>query len=190
MLRAPGKETIMSCSTMRTLAWAVVVAMSIAFAGCSDSTHHANDNEAALLSVSPQGGSTDVDPKAQIRLEFHHPIEDGMEQFCAVHLGGVDGDKVPGTWEWSDEHHVLTFTPHEPFQHDREHTIHVGDGIIDVHGHGMDFDQHGHDMGGHWIEEDMLGYHEGMMGDHPHMGDGWQHHNGTYGMAFPFWTAP
>jgi hypothetical protein len=30
----------------------------------------------------------------------------------------------------------------------------------------------------------------GMMGGHPHMGDGWQHHNGTYGMAFPFWTAP
>jgi hypothetical protein len=45
-------------------------------------------------------------------------------------------------------------------------------------------------MGGHWVDEDMLGQHGGMMGGHSHMGDGWQHHNGTYGMAFPFWTAP
>ncbi len=179
----------MTCSMKRMLAGAVVVAMSIVFGSCSDSSQSANDNEAALLSVSPRGGTTDVDPNARVRLEFHHAIEDGMEQFCAVHLGGVDGDKVPGTWEWSHDHHVLTFTPHEPFQHDREHTIHVGGGIIDVHGHGMDFDQHGHDMGGHWVDEDMLGHHGGMMGGHSHMGDGWQHHNGAYGMAFPFWTA-
>ena len=45
-------------------------------------------------------------------------------------------------------------------------------------------------MGGHWVDEDMLGHHGGMMGDHSHMGDGWMHHNGMYGMAFPFWTAP
>ena len=45
------------------------------------------------------------------------------------------------------------------------------------------------DMGGHWVDEDMFGS-GGMMGGHSHMGDGWQHHNGTYGMAFPFWTAP
>jgi hypothetical protein len=29
-----------------------------------------------------------------------------------------------------------------------------------------------------------------MMGGHSHMGDGWQHHSGYYGMAFPFSTAP
>ena len=176
----------MTCSMKRTLAGAVVVAMSIAFAGCSDSTHHVNDNEAALLSVSPRGNSTDVDPNARIRLELQHAIQDGMEQFCALYAGGLDGEKVPGNWAWSQEHHVWTFTPHVPLQHDAEHTFHVGGGIIDVHGHGMNFDQHGHDMGGHWVDEDMLSHHD----DHSHMDDGWQHHNGHYGMAFPFTTAP
>ena len=52
----------------------------------------------------------------------------------------------------------------------------------------MDFDQHGFDMGDHWVDEDMFGT-GGTMGGHPQMGDGWQHHNGTYGMAFPFSTA-
>ena len=28
-----------------------------------------------------------------------------------------------------------------------EHTLHVGGGITDRHGHGMDFDQHGLDIG-------------------------------------------
>jgi hypothetical protein len=30
------------------------------------------------------------------------------------------------------------------------------------------------------------GHHEGVMGAHSHMGDGWQHENDTYGMACPF----
>ena len=180
----------MSCSTMRTLAWAVVVAMSIAFAGCSDSTHDVNDNEAALLNVSPQGGSTHVDPNAVVRLEFHHPMADGEEEFCALHRGGLDAEEVPGRWEWSQDHHVLTFTPHDPLQLDSEHTLHVGGGITDVDGHHMDFDQHAFDMGGHWVDEDMLGQHGGMMDGHSHMGEGWQHKNGTYGMAFAFRTAP
>ena len=144
----------------------------------------------ALLRVSPEGGSTNVDPNERIQLEFDHPMVDGVEALCAVHLGGLDGEEVPGAWEWSEDHHVLTFTPHDSLQLDREHTLHVGGGITDRHGHGMDFDQHGLDMGGHWVDEEMLGQHGGMMGGHSHMGDGWQHHNGTYGMAFPFWTAP
>ena len=44
----------------------------------------------------------------------------------------------------------------------------------------MDFEWHGFEMGGHWVDEDMLG--GGMMGGHVHMDDDWQHHNGTYGM--------
>ena len=55
----------------------------------------------------------------------------------------------------------------------------------------MDFDQHGFEMGGHWVDDHMLDHHgDGMMGHHSHMGEGWQHDNGYYGMAFPFTTAP
>jgi len=63
-----------------------------------------------------------VDPNAVVRLEFHHPMADGEEEFCALHRGGLDAEEVPGRWEWSQDHHVLTFTPHEPLQHDSEHT--------------------------------------------------------------------
>jgi hypothetical protein len=175
----------MSCSMKRMLVGAVVVAMSIAWTSCSDSSQGANDNEAALLSVSPRGNSTNVDPNARIRLEFQHEMQDGMEQLCVLYRGGLDGEEVPGNWEWSEEHHVLRFTPHHPLHHDAEYTLHVGGGMIDAHGHTMNFDEHGHDMGGHWIDDDMLSHHD----DHGHMHDGWQHHDGHYGMAFPFRTA-
>ncbi|UCH29712.1 MAG: Ig-like domain-containing protein, partial [Myxococcales bacterium] len=141
----------MTCSMKRMLAGAVVVATSIAWTSCSDSSQGAYDNEAALLSVSPRGNSTDVDPNARIRLEFQHEMQDGMEELCVLYRGGLDGDEVPGNWEWSEEHHVLHFVPRDPLQHDAEHTLHVGGGMIDVHGHAMNFDQHGHDMGGHWV---------------------------------------
>ena len=144
----------------------------------------------ALVGVTPPGGTVGVDPSSHVVLEFDHPMVDGVEALCAVHLGGLDGEEVPGAWQRSEDHHVLTFTPHDPLQLDSEHTIHVGGGITDVDGHHMDFDQHAFDMGGHWVDEDMLDQHGGMMGGHSHMGEGWQHKNGTYGMAFAFRTAP
>ena len=97
---------------------------------------------------------------------------------------------VAGGWGWSQDRQVLTFTPGQPLGTSMQHTLHVGGGITDADGHHMDFDQHGFDMGGHWVDEDMLDQHGGMMGGHSHMGDGWQHENGTYGMAFAFRTAP
>ena len=171
--------------SIRTLSLTIIAGVFAASAACSDGTQSAGTQGAALLSVSPRGNSTSVDPNARIWLEFEHEMQDGMERFCALYAGGLDGDEVPGNWEWSQEHHVLTFTPHDPLRHDAEHTLHVGGGMIDVHGHAMNFDQHGHDMGGHWVDDDMVGHHD----DHGHMDDGWQHHDGHYGMAFPFRTA-
>ena len=67
---------------------------------------------------------------------------------------------------------------------DTHYTMHVGGGMTDQAGHGIDIDTHGPDMGGDWATDDM------MMGGHPHMGDGWQHSNGSSGMVFGFTTAP
>jgi hypothetical protein len=180
----------MNSLSIRTLGLTVIAGVFAASAACSDATESTGTQEAALVSVTPRGGSMSVDPNASIEIEFDSRMANGMEEFCSLHVGGLDGDEVPGAWEWSEDHHLLTFTPHDPLQHDSEHTLHVGGGITDVDGHHMDFDQHGFEMGGHWVDEDKLGHHGGMMGDHSHMGDGWQHDNGTYGMAFPFSTAP
>jgi hypothetical protein len=176
--------------SMRTLGLTVIAGAFAASAACGDGTQGVGAEEAALVSVTPRGGSMTVDPNTQIELEFDRRMADGTEQFCAVHMGELDGTEVAGRWGWSQDRHVLTFTPHDPLQHDSEHTLHVGGGITDVNGHQMDFDQHGFDMGGHWVDEDTLGHHGGMMGGYSHMGDGWQHDNGTYGMTFPFRTAP
>jgi hypothetical protein len=61
----------------------------------------------------------------------------------------------------------------------------------------VNFDHHGPQMGGHWVGEEM--FNAGMMGGGPgagpgaggmaHMGDGWRHQNGSYGMEFSFTTA-
>lgn len=148
----------------------------------------------ALVSVSPRGGTTGVDMDSHVTVEFDHPMQDGMEQYCALHTGGLDGTEVPGHWEWSENHHRLTFTPDQPFEHAHEYTLHVGGGMQDEHGHDMDLEQHGHGMGGEWVEEHMLGggggHMGGHMGGHDHQGDGWQHENGMYGMTYSFTTAP
>jgi hypothetical protein len=178
----------MTCSSIETVGLTVIALLSLGLLACSDGAQSSSADEVALIDVSPRGGSQDVDPNVRIQLEFDHRMADGMEQFCALHLGGFDGEQVPGAWEWSQDHHVLTFTPHEPLQLNSEHTLHIGGGITDIDDHPMDFDWHGFEMGGHWVDEDMLG--GGMMGMHMHMDDQWQHHNGTYGMMFSFMTAP
>jgi hypothetical protein len=175
--------------SIRTLGLTVIAGVFVASAACSDGTQDAGTQEVALVNVTPRGGSMTVDPNTRIEIEFDSRMANGMEQFCAVHMGELDGAEVVGRWEWSQDSHVLTFTPDQPFGTSMRHTLHVGGGITDVDGHQMNFERHGFDMGGHWVDEDMLGQHGGMMGGHSHMSDGWQHENGTYGMAFPFSTA-
>ncbi|MCL7972986.1 MAG: Ig-like domain-containing protein [marine benthic group bacterium] len=147
-------------------------------------------DEVALVMVSPAGGTANVDPGSPVTVEFDHPMADGMEAYCALHQGGLNGTEVTGHWEWSENRHRLTFTPDEPYQQMHEYTLHVGGGMQDEHGHHMNFQQHGHAMGGDWVEEHMFGSGGGMMGGHNHMGDGWQHENGMYGMTFSFTTMP
>lgn len=177
----------MTRSWIETVGLTFIALLYLGLLACSDGAQSSSGDEVALVSVSPRGGSQDVDPNVHVRLEFDQRMAEGMEQFCALHLGGVDGEEVPGAWEWSQDHHVLSFTPQEPLQLNREYTLHIGGGITDIEGRPMDFDHHGFEMGGHWVDEDMLG--GGMMGGHMHMGDEWQDHNGTYGMMFSFMTA-
>ncbi len=68
------------------------------------------------------------------------------------------------------------------------YTVHVGGGMTDQAGHGIDLDAHGPDMGGDWATDDMM-MGGGMMGGHLHMGEGWDHANGSFGMVFEFTTA-
>jgi hypothetical protein len=66
--------------------------------------------------------------------------------------------------------------------------MHLGGGMRGDHGEATDFDLHGGaHMGGEWATGAMMAG-GGMMGTR-HMGDGWRHENGSYGMVFSFTTA-
>jgi hypothetical protein len=158
--------------------------------GCSDEAgplEPGPDDAATVLSVSPQGGSSGVDVGASVTIAFSHAMVDGAEQFCVVHVGGVDSPQVPGHWEWSDDHHTAAFMPDQPLAHGQRHTLHIGGGMVDEHGHVVDIEEHGPGMGGMWVQEGMMGP-NGMMGGSGMTGPGWRHHNGSFGMMFKFET--
>ena len=68
-----------------------------------------------------------------------------------------------------------------------EYTIHIGGGMRDADGNLVNIEQHGHDLGGQWIMQNMM---QGCMMNvcGTMMGPGWQHANGSFGMSFTFMT--
>jgi hypothetical protein len=173
-----------------TLSTALAVAVSLGIAACGDDPI-APIGDTALLSVVPTGGATDVDPNAPVTLQFEHAMH--MDMYVALHAGaGVDGPLVDGDWEWSADMTNLTFTHAMPLDAMADYTIHIGGGMMDADGHLIDLEQHGHDMGGEWVTQQMMDHRMmgsgSMMGGDDMVGDGWVHSNGSFGMIFSFTT--
>lgn len=169
---------------------AVGVVASGGLIGCSEAPT-ALEGDVMLLSVAPQGGSVGVDPDASVVVTFDHAIMASMTAYAALHEGPVTGPEVAGAWSLSADGRVLTFTPAQALKQATSYTIHLGGGMEGEHGESMDFETHGAmHMGGQWATGGMMsGGMSGMDGSHPHMGGGWSHPNGTYGMTFTFTTA-
>lgn len=178
----------------------MALAATVLLVGAAGCSHHADvgtdpgGGDTALLSVSPQGGSTDVDPGSAISIEFSGSMQDGMEMYVAVHVGDLTGPEVDGTWTWNGEHTHLGFSPTQPLMPETVYSLHVGGGMMDQAGHGIDVDTHGPHMGGDWATDDMMGGGSHMGGSShtghgSHMGEGWEHSNGSFGMVFSFTTA-
>ena len=166
----------------------------VAVAACGEDGMVAPELDTALLAVFPQGGSTGVDPTGPIIIEFTHVMMEGMEEYADVHEGAMEGPLVEGAWSWSGDRTRLTFTPSQPLKSQTQYVIHVGGGMQDQHGQHINYEQHGSQMGGQWMTEQMYqgGQHgHGMGGGHGGgMGAGWVHPtNGSYGMVFYFTTA-
>ncbi len=169
---------------------ALVVGLTIA--ACQDGRTEPLHEPAALLSVTPRGGATDVGVATTVMVRFDHAIHDHMTAYAALHEGDVNGPDVPGTWALSEDGTVLSFSPDAPLEPATQYTIHLGGGMTDAQGRHVNLENNGMDMGGEWATGSMMsGGMDGMMdGRHPHMGDGWQHpSNGSYGMLFTFMTA-
>ena len=174
-----------------TLVASTAAVMLFAVTACSDDsiTNPPAGDTTALVAVIPQGGSTDIDPGSMFVMEYDDSMQDGMEMYAAIHIGDVTGPEVAGMWTWSQDHTHLEFAPTQNLMPDAEYTIHIGGGMMDAGGHVIDLGTHGPGMGGVWATGDMMNP-GGMMGGHDHMGEGWQHSNGSFGMVFGLSTAP
>jgi hypothetical protein len=173
---------------VRTIRLAAVLGLAMVGAAACASDPASTEPGAVLLTVSPAGGATGMEPAGPVVVTFGHPIHPHMVTYVALHEGDVRGPVVDGTWRLEAEGTWLVFTPTQPLQPVTAYTIHLGGGMTDTHGRHVDLETHGAHMGGHWASGSMMT--GGMMGGgHDHMNDGWNHSgNGSYGMVFTFTT--
>ena len=162
--------------------------------GCDHaSTGPTTGQPAALVSVSPQGGATGVDPHSRIMVTFSHAMRSGMEMYASLHEGDVTGSDVPCTAVWSMGRDTLMLTPSAPLKGGTTYTLHLGGGMKDANGNTVDMSDFGSHMGGQWATSAMMSG-SGMMGgggpmSGQEMGTGWAGPNGMYGMVFSFITS-
>jgi hypothetical protein len=152
-----------------------------------------------FMSVSPGGGAMGVPVGTPLEFHWGAPMGVGMEQFVDLHLGALEGPVVPIAHAWSAARTALVCTPVGPLAPGTQYTVHVGGGMVDFNGQIIDMEHYGPGFGGQWITGTGQpgtggsggGHHGGAHhGGQPWggMGPGWQHPNGSYGMAFTFTT--
>ena len=148
----------------------------------------AQGHAAALVSVTPGGGSTAVSTSTSITLHFGAAMAVAMEQYVDLHVGSIAGSVVPMGCTWSPDRATLTCVPTIPLDSRTTYVIHMGGGMMTEAGLPVDYDQYGRGMGGQWLMVGMLGPNHGghAWGT---MGPGWRGSNGGYGMEFAFTTA-
>jgi len=178
----------------RILRWAGTALLLPAFAAACSSRGAPTSPAATaeLLNVAPAGGSTGVSVDTTVTVTFDHAMNPAMSEYADLHEGDLSGSVVDGTWAWSADTTVLTFTPSAPLKPATTYTIHLGGGMKDADGEPVDMDRYGPDCGGQTATAGMMGGAGGMMGSGgqgAHMGQGWQGADGDYGMIFTFTTA-
>ena len=179
----------------RTLGIGLAAATVLLAAGCGDDgLSPARSGPTYLEAVSPAGGATSVTVDGRVTVTFSHPMMAGMEMLAALHEGPATGPAVDGQWSWSADRTRLTFAPAQPLKPASQYTLHVGGGMKDAQGRVIDMQQHGTHMGGEWVAGGPMqggGWMGGgmMSGGASHVGPGWEHANGSFGMVFSFTTS-
>ena len=200
MLTMPlGREkvsTMRSTYTVTTLA----VAATMVAAGCGSDTSAPDGStvpSTAVLSVVPEGGTTEVDPNGPFSFTFNGAMMPGMERYVDLHRGDVTGPVHPISCAWSHDRATLTCTPATPLDPATWYMLHLGGGVRGSNGTPVHMDPG--TCGCAWVEpprqRDGRGPGEGHMWGENHGGEpwpmmdfGWRHSNGAYGMVIPFRT--
>jgi len=160
----------------------LLIGAALVIGGCSSGVTDTTE-PAVLLSVSPAGGAVGVSTTPDVVFRFSGPMMSGMEQYAALHQGGLNAPTMPMTCTWSDNGQTLTCRPTQPLDALTPCTIHLGGGMLDAEGRPLGLSGHGPGMGGQWVTGGMMGAQSGMMGT------GWMTPGGGgYGMMFGFTT--
>ena len=179
----------------RRLCGFVFAGVVLAMSGCateSGTTTSPTGDLAALQSVSPPGGATSVARAADVVIRFDHPMLATSEEFMTLHHGGVTDSLVPCLRTWSADSLTLTMHPMVAMDSATHYALHLGGGMKDAMGGGVNLGTHGGAMGGQWATGSMMAGGGMMGGGGPmagqEMGPGWAGANGMYGMIFTFVT--
>jgi len=159
----------------------VAVGAGVLLAACSANMMSA-EFPGELESVSPRGGAANVSLSTDITVTFSHAMMPGMEEYVALHEGGIAGPAVAMSCTRSDGGRTLTCRPYQALAAGSQYTLHLGGGLMDTLGHSIGMGRMGQRMGGRWALSGMMSGEPGMMAG------GWRHQNGSYGMAFEFTT--
>ncbi|MGI8586169.1 MAG: Ig-like domain-containing protein [Chloroflexia bacterium] len=80
----------------------------------------------AILSVSPENGSKDVPLDAPIAVEFNQPMDhDSVQRSFTPHLYERSA-ALQGTYSWSPDSTVMTFTPASPLEFSKAYDVLIG----------------------------------------------------------------
>lgn len=156
--------------------------------GCREGMMSVEGNDAAIVvAVTPAAGASAVDPLAPLVIEFRGRMMPGAEQFVALHEGDSPaGPVVPGTWSWSADRRVLTYSHPAGLRSRTRYTIHLGGGLADDNRRPIDHAGCAR-LGARTATPDMMsGVDMGSGGGM--MAPGWRDAQGTYGMLFTFTT--
>lgn len=148
---------------------------------------------ATVVSISPANAMTGVDPTRPVVITFTRSMMNGMEALVVLHEGAVSGAAVGGTFAWSADRTMLTFTPAAPLKRGTMYTLHLAPSLVSADGKSIDLAACTR-IGGQYATTTMMGAgaQQGMMTGAwgpGMMGSGWRAADGTYGMVFSFTTA-
>ena len=170
-----------------------LIAVAALFAAACSDTPTAVET-AALMSVAPADGMSNISTNPTIEVRFDAPVAQTATTLIALQMGDCPGPVVSGTWSRSAEGTVLSFMPMHPLDPGTRYTIHLGGGITSKDGTSVDMETHGPGLGGMWVTQAMvMGMNNmgmGMASMVSHAGPGWRHANGFFGLAFDFTTGP
>jgi hypothetical protein len=181
-----------------------VLALTFFVAACNESPT-ASRIPSSLVSMSPTGGSIEVDPAELIEVSFSEPMMAGTERYVELHEGSYGGPTVGGTWRWASptviqvksrfgptqtiERTKLVFIPEQPLARGTRYTVHLCGKLQDARGRSIEYTTHGvRHLGGELATASVMTGAGMALGDSQMVPD-WQHRNGTYGIGFVFTTA-